>query len=423
MDFDDDMEADIDRWIEDKKKYNEQELNIDEILNGFEEKLEIGSIPSKLLRTDIGGSAEELCEDFTSSDSEEENQDDKKTTGRNRKKDVHVTFDEEKNKTRTITPREEDSYVRVTSIQSSKRNVEISTGKPDSAANHYRATPDLRNISSKINSNPQPHTAGRRIERRHKKQTSDTNSIENCHSAGRQSPNKQHVPLSTISVTYLEDEDQINDSQTLRRSKSRGHSEIETVISQLSSSDSESEEESRPGSRTKAVSQYSNRNYYQLSADEDRPKVLTRKTLELGDGTVIERKTVFLLDNHKQPHKSYVVPMENRPKSASTVNRPKSATKPKPQKAEKGSKFLCIMVFFIKGNLFLACSFMRSRKGRAVQIYDIVCTLYRNNSPLHRNHSRFLLFRRPRNIHQYKLKDQRAVRRVTPTHIVNRRKR
>ena len=45
MDFDDDMEADIDKWIEDKKKYNEQELNIDEILNGFEEKLEIGEHP------------------------------------------------------------------------------------------------------------------------------------------------------------------------------------------------------------------------------------------------------------------------------------------------------------------------------------------------------------------------------------------
>ena len=126
MDFDDDMEDDIDKWIEEKKKYNEKELNIDEILNGFEEKLEIGSIPSKLLRTDIGGSVEELCEDFSSSDSEEENQNDKKTTGRNRKKDVHVTFDEEKNKTRTITPREEDSYVTVTSIQGSKRNVATS---------------------------------------------------------------------------------------------------------------------------------------------------------------------------------------------------------------------------------------------------------------------------------------------------------
>ena len=210
--------------------------------------------------------------------------------------------------------------------------------------------PDLRNISSKINSNPRPHTAGRRIERRHRKQTSQTNSIENCHSTGRQSPNKQRVPLSTISVTYFEDEDQINDSQTLRRSKSRGYTEIETVISQLSSSDSNLRKKSRPGSRAKAVSQYSNRNYYQLSADEDGPKVLTRKTLELGDGTVIERKRVLLLDNHKQPHKSYVVPMENRPKSASTVNRPKSATEHKPQKAEKVSKFLCIMVFFIKGN-------------------------------------------------------------------------
>ena len=138
----------------------------------------------------------------------------------------------------------------------------------------------------------------------------------------------------------------------LRSTTSRGHGEIETVISQLSSSDSESEEESRPDSRTKAVSKYSNRNYYQLLADEDRPKVLTRKTLELGDGTVIERKSVFLLDNHKQPHKSYVVPMEKRPKSASTVNRPKSATKSEPhiapKKAEKVSICMRIMLFFIE---------------------------------------------------------------------------
>ena len=341
-DFDDDVEDDLDKWIEEKKIYSEKELNIDEILNGFEEKLEIGSISSRLLRTDISGSAEELFEDFTSSDSEGENQKDKKTTGSKKKKDVHVTFDEEKNKTRTITPREEDSYVTVTSIQGPKINAKKSADKADSATNHYRPTPNLRNVGSKINSNVRPHTAGRRIERRHRKQTSQTSSIENCQTNGRLSPNKQHIPLSTISVTYLEDEDEINDSQTFRRTKSKGPGEIETVVSQLSSSDSESGEESRPDSRTKAVSKYSNRNYYNSSVDEDRPKVLTRKTLELGDGTVIERKSVFLLDNHKQPPKNYVVPIENRPKSASTVNRPKSATKPKvhiaPDKAEKARK-------------------------------------------------------------------------------------
>ena len=338
---------DIDDWIEEKKKCNEEEFDVDKILSGFDEKLEIGSISSKLLRTDIGASAEELCDNLDSLDSSSEDEQNSNNISLNtevckKKKDVRVTFDEDQNKTRTITPRD-DSYATVVPlVPSVERNTNKPSEKTENTVKHHRATPDLKNINSRINSGLRLRTASNRIERKPKRQSAFSNNLEKYQSSGRTSPNKQSVPVSTISVTYLEDEDYLNNTRAgSARRRNKGQGEIETAISRLSISDSESEyeEESRPESRTKTVSKYPNRNYYQEVLNENKPKVLTRKTLELGDGSVIERKSVFMLDSHKQAQKAYIVPMENRPKSVPTDNRPKSSIKPRsystPNKPEK----------------------------------------------------------------------------------------
>ena len=307
---------------------------MDKVLSGFDEKLEIGSISSKLLRTDIGTSAEELCNDFASSNSSSENEADmpNNEVGK-KKKDVHVTFDEHQNKTRTITPRD-DNYETVVPAPGIERNTTKSTEKAENEVIHHRATPNLRNINSRINSGFRPRTSSRRIDRKPKSYSSPyATNTDKYQSPGRTSPSKQQVPISTIAVTYLEDEDYLNNTRAgSARRRNKGQNEIETVISQLSLSDTDSEEEkeSRPESRTKTVSKYSNKNYYQQVLSENKPKVLTRKTLELGDGSVIERKSVLMLDSHKQAHKTYVVPKENRPKSVPTDNRPKSSIKPRP---------------------------------------------------------------------------------------------
>ena len=327
-------EEDDEQKREDSKEA--ENIDITGLLNGFDNKLEIGSITNRLLWTeDVGESARELCKDLISSSESEEEEEcaeiirvEKQA---DKKKDVHVKFAEEYNRTKTITPRDDNPVAVVGLSPRAGQQHNSSPPRPKSAARPYSGRSDLRNVRSRTDSGVRLQSSNRKIERKPRKEASQVvNPEEVSNQNGQISPNKSKSAITTISVNYLDDEEELNE-----RLLGRGGRNSQEGLRAAHGSDYESDPDmpsERPGSANKMISHTVNRNYYETLTKEPKPTLLTKKTLELGDGSLIERKTILEIDPHTPHLNTYVVPESNRPKSA-VRNRPSSAQPNRPTSA------------------------------------------------------------------------------------------
>ncbi len=330
------MLKDIDNWIAEKKKFNQEMSEAPTEQTGF------GAVSENLLRIDAEDDDDADNPLFDSSDEElgdmVESVRSRDPSVRDLSKTRRVKFDEERNKTRTITPR--GGSATFVPARVSERSP---PDRPDSRLNSLLYKTHLRNIASRTDSGLRYQFTNKQIERKFRNRTSQKSELGNDNLQGRISPNKQQlIPCASVAVSYL-DEDELENTADTRdawKSDKRPGREVEG-LSEVALSDSEGNrvavgQKVQAKVETKGVDEISvcetretvpKRDYHQRLLNEDKPKVLTKMTLELGKDSVIERKSVFVLSSPKplQHQKNYVVPLENRPKSAVVDRRVKSA--------------------------------------------------------------------------------------------------